>query len=266
MNDGPSVCLLVDGPILAGWQAAALSELFEETDALLSMVVYNQYDPERSVFDLIRRAIELREWSAAAVLFRFITPAPTESDPVGLGEALDLDGVREQHVHPEIVDGWKQRIPESTVDYIADNSDIAVRFGFGFLVGPVLEELEYGVLSYHHGDIREYRGQPMGFWEFIHSQREAGITVQILSEALDAGSVAALKRVRIDDLYTWQSVRSRLLAESQDMLRRAVENIESDDVMSPESLGEIYTHPKGKPVIKYVFKNGVGIFREWIRI
>jgi len=265
MTDGPSVCLLVDGPILAGWQAAALSELFEETDALLTMVVYNQYDPERSAFDLFRRAIELREWSVAAVLFRFITPTPAQSDPVALGEALDLDGVAEQCVHPEIVDGWKQRIPESTVDSIADNSDIAVRFGFGFLVGPVLRELEHGVLSYHHGDIREYRGQPMGFWEFIHGEREAGITVQILSEELDAGSVAALKRVRIDDLYTWQSIRSRLFEESHDMLRRAVENIESDDIMSAESLGEIYTHPKGKPVIRYVFKSGVGIFRERIR-
>ena len=74
MTDGPNVCLLVDGPILAEWQAAALSELFEETDALLTMVVYNRYDPERSAFDLFRRAIELREWSVAAVLFRFITP------------------------------------------------------------------------------------------------------------------------------------------------------------------------------------------------
>ncbi|PSP68611.1 hypothetical protein BRC85_01855 [Halobacteriales archaeon QS_1_69_70] len=265
MNDGLSVCLLVDGPIIARWQAAALSELFDETDALLSMVVYNEYNPERSASDLFRRFIELREWSVAAVLFRFITPTPEQLDPVELGETLDLDGVTEQRVHPDIIDGWKQRIPESTVDSIADKSDIAVRFGFGFLIGTVLEELEYGVLSYHHGDIREYRGQPMGFWEFIHGQIEAGITVQILSEDLDAGSVAALKRVRINDFYTWQSVRSHLYEESHDMLRLAVENIESDDVMSPESLGEIYTHPKGKPVIKYVFKNGVGIFREWIQ-
>jgi folate-dependent phosphoribosylglycinamide formyltransferase PurN len=265
MTDGPKVCLLVDGPILAGWQAAALSKLFEETDALLTMVVYNQYDPERSVFDLFRRAIELREWSVAEVMFRITTPTPSELDPVALEEALDLDGVKEQHVHPEIVDGWKQKIPKSTVDSIADSSDLAVRFGFGFLVGPVLEKLEYGVLSYHHGDIREYRGQPMGFWEFIHGEREAGITVQILCEELDAGNVAALKRVCIDDLYTWQSVRSHLFEESHDMLRLALENIESDDVMSPESLGKVYTHPKGKPVIKYVFKSGVGIFREWIR-
>lgn len=265
MIDGPGVCLLVDGPILAGWQAAALSELFEETDAMLTMVVYNQYDPDRSTFDLFRRAIELREWSVAAVMFQFLTPTPSQLDPVALEEALDLDGVREQHVNPDIVDGWKQRIPKSAVDSIAVNCDLAIRFGFGFLVGPVLEKLEHGVLSYHHGDIREYRGQPMGLWEFIHGEREAGITVQILSEELDAGNVAALKRVRIDDLYTWQSVRSHLFEESHDMLRLALENIESDDVKSPESLGEIYTHPKGKPVLKYVFKTSVGIFREWIQ-
>ena len=265
MTDGLKVCLLLDEPILAGWQAAALSELFEETDALLTMVVYNRYDPERSAFDLFRRAIELREWSVAAVMFQSITPTTSQSDPVALEKAFDLDGVREQHVHPEIVDGWKQRIPKSTVDSIAASSDLAVRFGFGFLVGPVLEKLEHGVLSYHHGDIREYRGQPMGFWEFIHGEKEAGITVQILSEELDAGSVAALKRVRIDDLYTWQSVRSHLFEESHDMLRLALENIESDDVMSPKSLGEIYTHPTGKPVVKYVFKSGIGLFREWIR-
>ena len=95
--------------------------------------------------------------------FEYITPTPLESDPIALEEALDIDGVKEQHIHPEIVDGWKQRIPRSTADSIADNSDLAVRFGFGFLAGSVLQNLEHGVLSYHHGDIREYLGQLMGF-------------------------------------------------------------------------------------------------------
>lgn len=37
------------------------------------------------------------------------------------------------------------------------------------------------MLSYHHGDMRRYRGQPPGFWELYNGEREIGVTVQRLA-------------------------------------------------------------------------------------
>jgi len=256
------VCLLVNDSTIAHWQANALSLLFEETNAELGAVVYNEYEEERSRLDLVKRAIELREWTLVAVLHRLFGRDTPQSEPVELDDVLELDGVNEYYVEPDIVDGWQQRIPEDSVEKVAAECDVAIRFGFGFLVGPILEAFEYGVLSYHHGDLRKYRGQPMGFWEFVNGEEEAGVTVQRLNEKLDAGEIAALKQINIDDLHTWHSIRCRLLRESDDMLVRAFNEIEAGETYTPEREGSLYTIPKGVPVLEYAIRNTIGYINE----
>lgn len=262
MSEPMRVCLLVDGETVPRWQADALSSLLERDDIELTSLVYNDYERTRSVRDVLERAVELREWTPVAVLSSvFARPIP-QTDPVRLDSVVDLDAVRELHVEPTIVDGWKQEIPRDAVEEIASDAVVAIRFGFGFLVGPVLSELEHGVLSYHHGDLREYRGQPMGFWEFVHGERTAGITVQQLTERLDAGGIAAVKTVPIDDFHTLGAVRRRLFDSSEDMLGAAVERLQNDAVHEPDSLGDLYTLPKGVPVLQYAAKNAWGYIRE----
>ncbi|WP_313694892.1 formyltransferase family protein [Halorarum halobium] len=256
------VCLLLPGETVSRWEARALARLLAEADVELTAVVYDEGDDGRSARETLERAIELREWTAIAVLtWLFGRPVP-QTDPVRVDAVVDIDDARTFRVEPTVVDGWKREIPAETVERLAPRADVAVRFGFGFLVGPILSELQHGVLSYHHGDLREYRGQPMGFWEFLHGERTAGITVQQLSERLDAGGVAAMKTVPIGDLHTWGAVRCRLFEESDDVLVAAVESLRAGEVREPETLGDLYTLPRGLPVAKYALKNGVGYVRE----
>ncbi|QLG27226.1 methionyl-tRNA formyltransferase-like protein [Halorarum halophilum] len=258
------VCLLLDEPTVSRYVADTLATLFAEPDVELTTVVYNEYEESRTPQETIERAIELREWTPVSLLTKLLGRPVPETDPVRLDFVVDLDSARTFHVRPSIVDGWKQRIPEETVESVAPHADVGIRFGFGFLVGPILSELDHGVLSFHHGDLREYRGMPMGFWEFVHGDDTAGITVQQLSETLDGGRIAALKTVPIDDLHTWGAVRRRLFVESDDMLATAVENIREGAVREPESLGDLYTLPRGAPVAKFVLKNATGYLRESI--
>ena len=115
-----------------------------------------------------------------------------------IDSVVETESVDERSVEPAIVDGWKQRIPSEHAAYIGERADVVIRFGFGFLVGDVLSAPEHGVLSFHHGDITRYRGQPMGFWEFVQDEPVAGITVQQLTEELDAGTIAAFRAVTIE--------------------------------------------------------------------
>jgi hypothetical protein len=71
----------------------------------------------------------------------------------------------------------------------AHRPDIILRFGFRILRGDILRIPTYGVWSYHHGDNRKYRGGPAGFWELVNGDPESGVTLQVLTETLDAGRV-----------------------------------------------------------------------------
>jgi hypothetical protein len=67
--------------------------------------------------------------------------------------------------------------------------DVILRFGFRILRGEILRIPTYGVWSYHHGDNRKYRGGPAGLWELVNGDPESGVTLQVLTETLDAGRV-----------------------------------------------------------------------------
>lgn len=257
-NDTIDVCLLVNDGSVSWWQAAALEHLLEHSDVDVTTVLYNEYDASRTAWDTLKRGLELREWAVVAILNSVVQPSKDRREPVPLDAVIDLDAAKERTVEPEIVDGWKQAIPAETVATISETADVAIRFGFGFLVGPILSELQYGVLSYHHGDLREYRGHPKGFWEFVHDDEAAGITVQQLTEDLDAGNIAASKTVDISDLHTWEAVKRRLLSESKDMLAIAVRSLRNSDVTEPDELGTVYSLPTGAPVFKFAVKNTKG--------
>ncbi|MFC7098069.1 formyltransferase family protein [Halobaculum marinum] len=256
------VCLLAPGDTLPRWQADALTHLLVNTDAEVTSVVYDEYEADRTTVEAIKRGVELREWAVVATLSDALAGPMPERDRVPLADVVDLEAVPTWSVEPRIVDGWKREIPAAVAEAVADKSDIGLRYAFGFLVGPILTALEHGILSFHHGDLREYRGQPMGFWEFVNGDDEVGITVQLIDETLDAGRVAALKRVPIGDLHTWETVKRRLLSESEDMLTRSVRAVEAGTIREPDSLGNLYTHPKGRPVATFAARNAIGRVRE----
>ena len=259
MSEVLRVCVLLGGETIPAWQANALRRLLADEHVEISLTVVDAETSQRSPLDAIRRGIELREWGVIgallAVLRRLRGPLPSqERVPVD-----DIDALRtstRRRCEPISVDGWKQRLPDEIVDEIAASTDLVVRFGFGVLVGRVLTATEYGVLSYHHGDLREYRGMPMGFWEYVHGRDTAGVTLQRLNETLDGGEIVAFERVDISDADRWGGVKSRLFEASESMLANGVRNLRSDsrETARPDELGDLYTTPTGKPVLTYLAK------------
>ena len=94
--------------------------------------------------------------------------------------------------------------------------------GFGILKAPLLGTTPQGVLSYHHGDMREYRGQPPTFWELYNGEERMGVTVQRLSPGIDCGEpiVEQSFAIRADD--TQGSLSGRIFAGSTGMMLEAV--------------------------------------------
>lgn len=236
------------------WTASALQYIELETDATISTVVIDDTASEsRGASAVLSRLASLREWApfAAATSLRS-TPEYAASVPIEAVPALE--GVTRTYCEPTATDGFGQELPPAGVAALA-SVDVAVRFGFGILVGDALDAPTHGVLSFHHGDLTEYRGQPAGFWEFVHDEPTAGITVQRLDEALDAGEIFAYDEVDVADADTWREVRRRLYTTSEPLLAEAVSAVlDGETPREPDELGDLYTLPRGWPVLEYARK------------
>jgi folate-dependent phosphoribosylglycinamide formyltransferase PurN len=108
--------------------------------------------------------------------------------------------------------------------------------GFGIVKQPLLSLVPEGVLSYHHGDMRKYRGQPPGFWELYHGEERIGVTVQRLSPGIDCGEPILERSFAIQRDDTLRSLSRRMFLGSSDMMLAAVRRLE-DPSFRAESLG-----------------------------
>ncbi len=139
--------------------------------------------------------------------------------------------------------------------------------GHGIVRSPLLDVAPEGVLSYHHGDIRRYRGQPPGFWELYNGEREMGVTVQRLNEHLDAGEPIVERRIEIRPDDTLHSLTERALTGSTDMMRHAIEQIASPafERLRVDSLGPLYTLPNLRQWILFNLKIRSRLLRTRMR-
>ena len=135
-----------------------------------------------------------------------------------------------------------------TVDFIRrSHPDCVFRAGFGIIREPILSLPRKGVLSYHHGDIRRYRGTPVAFWELLHGEQQVGVTVQVLVSELDAGPIAHEITVPVLPNDSWRSLQRRAYTASERMLLEACLRLERPNFeperIPAEKLGTLYTEP-----------------------
>ncbi|WP_435179735.1 formyltransferase family protein [Halorussus sp. AFM4] len=262
MSETLSVALLVRGPDVPAWQARAVETMLARTDAEVTHVVEST-EPTGGKRGGLRHYLDrVREyplWTPVGAAVRLGAP-PAHERP---REVAAIDGIGDPEtlaVAPEPAPDFGNVLPDRAVEAVGE-ADVAIRFGFGVLKGDVLDAPTHGVLSFHHGDLREYRGMPSGFWEYLDGEDAAGVTLQRLSETLDGGEIAAYEPVDIADAPTWAAVRRRLFSVSDDVLVKGVRNVSDGvDPRAPDELGDLHSLPRGRDVLKYVLKEAKGRF------
>jgi folate-dependent phosphoribosylglycinamide formyltransferase PurN len=152
-----------------------------------------------------------------------------------------------------------------TIDIIRKNNPdiLLIAGGFGILKEPLLSLTRLGVLSYHHGDMRKYRGQPPAFWELYSNEKEMGITVQILTSGLDCGIPVEEKTLEIKKDDTLKKLQNRATKESENMMYQALKKLSDPDFVPSkiETFGKVYTIPNLRQWITL----HVRILRRWVK-
>lgn len=266
-DDGLSIGILLAEPAMERWALEAVELAHQNAGVSIDQVILpadeNGSDTGSSRGAIERYVTAAREygaWTPVLGWHRLVnTPDYLEKVPIDdLGWIDDADVVR---ARPEPADDFGQRLPASVIDRIESaDLDLLFRRGFGILKGDVLTTPTHGVLSYHHGDVREYRGRPPGVWEYANDERTAGITLQRLTPTLDGGEIVVEKTVDIDDCRTWEQVKDRLFDHSTDMLATACRRLEdpSFETTQLDDLGPLYTCPDALETVQITFKNTKG--------
>lgn len=257
------------GEAMIAWKIEAIRRMLNETDAELTLIVQEQSranSHEATAGDRIKAATSDGLWG----LHRLPVGKLTKNRPYERSQRIDdvdcFAGVERRRCYPQSADGVWNTLPDEVVATISAETDVLIRDAFGLLKGDVLTATEYGVWSFHGGDIRKYRGKPAGFWEFMNDEPEVGVTLQRINETLDGGEIVAFKTVDITDAYTWQEVKSYVYRAVVTLLTQGVTNIQDPEFepKTVDELGAVYTTPDAVETIRYLLKNNTGRVKRFL--
>lgn len=146
---------------------------------------------------------------------------------------------------------------ETVMEIKAWQPDVMVMLGgFGIVKEPLLSLAPQGILSYHHGNMRKYRGQPVGFWELYNGESEMGVTVQRLAAGIDKGTPIVEKVIPIEKDDDVNSLCRRAMTCSTDMMCEALRCL-GDAAFVPDQIqqyGPVYTLPNLRQYLRLQFK------------
>ena len=250
------MCVLAD-PYLDSHQVEALETAVEETGIDVPLVIVNDesdpdYNPDAEA-DAVNEGLGLeafqlfgqvlareRAWAlliAEKKLAEELGLRPDLPRQVPVDEVDCLSEAEFRYVDP-LQDGDWYELPGGAVDAVADNADLAIRYGFGLLRGDVLTASEYGVLSFHPADICRYRGlgPPKAF---LDGRDEMGVTLQRLTDDIDGGEIVACAHEDVSDCQTLWECYDRLHERQTELLATGIRNLRDPDVepTTPDELG-----------------------------
>ena len=143
----------------------------------------------------------------------------------------------------------KEKYSKNVIEFISSKKpDALFRTGWGIIKEPLLSITPVGIVSYHHGDIRKYRGMPPCFWQLYNNESSMKVTIQILKEGLDCGKIVAEKDVQIRERDDLKTLHRRVYAVTYSMASVALEMLDDPHFKPVEikksNLGTLYTTPK----------------------
>ncbi len=228
---------LLAGRTLSEHNLRVLQPILADRDFEVALVIVDGRPPKaagRKLIDHIRRG-RGGYTLVMAVQKCFAKPAP----------GMKVEEFCRAH-HLALLEIASPYAPQASAQVREHNLDLLVLVsGFGIIRGTLLNVCPKGILSYHHGDMRKYRGMPPGLWELYNGETEIGIAVQQIAGGLDQGIPIEEKRLPIYPNDTLGTLTARLKVEDEGMLYAALKKVANPDFtpVPIQEFGKIYTLP-----------------------
>lgn len=255
-DDRPLRATILVDETVRGWVRPTIQAMFEEAHVDIPLVVVNE-GAERETTEHVSQVFDEGLWTLIKKLrWKFPRGVPDELHPIDPLSVPALAESRYVRCSPEPAPSFGNELPDDLVSTIAETSDVVVRFGFGILKGDVLTATDHGVLSFHHADLREYRGAGSNLRMFLDDASEGRVTLQRLTEEIDAGYVVAEERVDLAGTKSVPEIKGRLLRRSPKVMVTGIQRLR-DPSFEPEQLNtmaEMEMRPGNAETIRYLSK------------
>jgi hypothetical protein len=163
---------------------------------------------------------------------------------------LISDKTRVKRFNAGTIGNW-QSIPSEIHEWLEINPpDVIMKFGMNLLRDPHKLPSKHGVLSFHHGDPKKFRGRPAGFYEILFKAKEIGVIVQRLTNSLDGGQIISSGSFKLYK-YSYKRSLENAYRNGRYLLLKALNNL--DYPQTADSLGKIYTLPTNLQVVVFSF-------------
>lgn len=243
------VGLIVDSVFLTPqWQSFLAKSLQSEHYEVTHLVLQKRSD--LTYFKKIKMFVARSGWREALRLLTFSTISRVELSLVNRmsefkkpDQTLNVEdfGIKTIIVEPRHSAGQlRQTYSSEDIKKIeTERIDVLVRAGTGILSGEILRCCRFGVLGFHAGDNRRYRGRPTGFWEVFEKSASTGFIIQRLTETLDGGQV--LYRGSIPTSWISALNSARIIQQSAP----AMDWVLSQLAINPDLVGmEVYPYDR----------------------
>ena len=242
MIHGPEplrICLIVDSDCISKWEHDAIVYAASRVDIKIDSVLfctnhflYRNYFKHFLYFVLNILAMR-NKWTKQT----------------GWGHLIS-DKSRIKRFSSENDGNW-QSIPNEVSIWMESNPpDVVLKFGMNLLRNPQNLPSKFGVLSFHHGDPKKFRGRPAGFYEIKFNETEIGVIVQKLTNSLDGGEVVSSGAFKIHK-HSYKRSLENAYGGGRYLLLKALSNL--DHSQSSDSLGKVYSLPTNLQVIGFCF-------------
>lgn len=202
------------------WQAEALRTAMSVPGVSIGLLIVKPRQARSS------RSALFRDWRHFLWnLYNKLYVERRSAASAGVDLADELAGVPELVCETVPVGRFGEALSKDDIAAVeAAGLDVIIRFGFGILKGEILDSARFGVWSYHHGDEREYRGQPPGFWEMEEGNASMGAILQRLTERLDSGAVLLRGRFPVY-AHSYRRTRDEAFLGSADFLATGLKRL-----------------------------------------
>lgn len=262
--------VLCDAGPLTAWQRDCLAHVERLPFARIVLVVRNSLTKDRqpsswrSVRQKLASGLLLWRIYERAVVDRRSRARRAVPNPSFLQDVPSID------VEPIRVGKFRQAFGRESLEAVRKHEvDVLLRFGFGILSGDILDIPTFGVWSFHHGDPKQFRGVPAGFWELHDGSAVTGVILQRLTETLDGGVVLHAGWFKTNTAWYSKSL-DHILFGAAHFVARALGELrqDPDKLMNREPLqnfGPIYRHPRTRAMLRFFVKTAAAIIRNQYR-
>lgn len=241
--------LLVDSPYISRWQAEALRLTQDVAEVRVVLLCENSRvhrSVRRNFLYYVLNIFSIRNNQNVAIPWSEVVG----DDCAVIRFSCEYDG------------SW-QVIDEGVSEQTAGlNLDVIVRFGMNLIKNPASLPAKHGILSFHHGDPRSFRGRPAGFYEVLKDVDAVGVIVQELSPRLDSGRVFAFGRYRLTR-HSYRRTLEHVFAQGSALLRLAIMNCQSGESIELGEPGRVFRLPSNSVVMRFFT---VLLWRKFLRL